>query len=170
MKSSLPLAIVIMLIFSCSKSKNDSFAVPEDYRTWSKPVKKILDYPISGHEKTYRIIYGNDIAFTAEITMDNSGNKRIIMPHGSVIIKEIYKRKGDVNRKEPVLTIMVKDEKNIMSADGWLYYMKKPGKDVAHIKSKMCIGCHEAANDRHPYFDENKKRIFRDYLFAKFAK
>jgi hypothetical protein len=34
----------------------------------------------------------------------------------------------------------------------------------------MCLGCHEAANEEHPYFDKNKGDAFRDYLFSPFVK
>ena len=70
----------------------------------------------------------------------------------------------------PILTIMVKDSENKDAKDGWLYYMIPPGKDAKMIKGKMCHGCHEAANEEHPYFDKNKNSIFRDYLFAPFVK
>jgi hypothetical protein len=30
----------------------------------------------------------------------------------------------------------------------------------------MCHGCHEAANEEHPYFDKNKTGLVRDYLFC----
>jgi len=48
--------------------------------------------------------------------------------------------------------------------------MKKPGEEWMEVKGRMCVGCHEAANEKHPYFDGNKKEMFRDYLFTLIAK
>jgi hypothetical protein len=52
---------------------------------------------------------------------------------------------------------------------GWLYYLYKPGGKMVRIKGRMCVECHVAANEPHPYFDRNAAGIFRDYLFAPFA-
>jgi hypothetical protein len=91
------------------------------------------------------------------------------MNEGSVIVKEIYKKREDVNKAEPVLTIMVKDSKSKDSIDGWKYYMVEPEMKPSLVSGRMCVGCHEAANEQHPYFDRNKEGIFRDYLFVKIA-
>jgi hypothetical protein len=64
---------------------------------------------------------------------------------------------------------MVKDSKNDNSIDGWKYYMVEPGKKPLLMSGRMCVGCHEAANEQHPYFDKNRDAMFRDYLFVKIA-
>ena len=92
------------------------------------------------------------------------------VPDGAVIIKEVYKTRRDIGRAVPELTIMVKDRSHSRALDGWLYYLKKPGKDAVLIQERMCVGCHEAANEEHPYFDGNKKRLFRDYLYIPLGK
>lgn len=159
--------IFLFSLFGCSSSE-DLFEVP-DYRGWKKPVNRILDTPVPGHGATYRIIYANDTAFESGIVEDDSGRKKVLMNDGSIVIKEVYEKRGDVNRKEPVLTIMVKDSKSISSLDGWKYYMVEPGKKPVMISGRMCVGCHEAANEQHPYFDKNRDAMFRDYLFVPIA-
>lgn len=160
----------ILLLIGCPGKGEKTFQVPEDYRSWKKPVNKPLDYQIPGHGSSIRIMYANDTAFAARITKDSDGNKRIIMPDGSIIIKEAYKRKEDINNKIRDLTIMVKNSTDKNAMHGWLYYMQKPGKDIMRVDGRMCIGCHEAANEGHPYFDKNIKGMFRDYLFVPFVK
>ncbi len=160
---------ISFLLFSCSKETDKRFTIPEDYRSWKKPVNKVLDYPITGHGKGFRIMYANDIAYRAKTIRDKNGNNKVIMPPGSVIIKEIYKKRSDINKKKPVFTIMVKENSKDIDY-GWAFYLKKPGKKLVKVKSKMCIGCHEAANERHPYFDKNSKGIFRDFIFVNFIK
>jgi hypothetical protein len=163
-------ACLVVLLLACSDKNNKAFKVPSDYRAWKKPVAKILDYPVPGHGPTFRVIYANRTAFSAKVTKDASGTDTVSMPDGSVLIKEIYKTRKDVNRKEPKLTIMVKDAKNKLALNGWLYYNKEAGKPIMLIEGRMCVGCHEAANEPHPYFDKNTRGIFRDYLFAQYAK
>lgn len=161
---------VIILLSGCAGKDPDAFTVPVDYRTWGKPVDKILNYPVPGHGATYRIIYGNKAAFLSKVTKDQRGDEMIVMPDGSIIIKEVYKTRRDVGRTEPVLDIMVKVSTNRAARNGWLYFVKNPGKPLVRVEGRLCIGCHESANEPHPYFDKNKKGIFRDYLFVKFAK
>ena len=159
--------IIFCSISGCSSSE-DLFTVPE-YKGWKKPVNRILDTPVPGHGATYRIIYANDTAFSSKITEDKSGRKRVLMNDGSVIVKEVYQKRNDINNAEPVLTIMVKDSKSRNSLDGWKYYMVEPGKKPLLVSGRMCVGCHEAANEQHPYFDKNRDAMFRDYLFVKIA-
>jgi len=161
-------SVFIGFIFlSCSPS-TDNFTVPV-YKDWRKPVNLILDTPVPGHGSTYRIIYANDTAFDSKIVEDDSGRKRVLMNDGSVIVKEVYKKRTDIDNIEPELTIMVKDIGSADSLDGWKYYMVEPGKKPMLVKGRMCIGCHEAANEQHPYFDKNRDAIFRDYLFVPIA-
>lgn len=154
-------------LVSCSPS-SDKYTLPE-YKEWRKPVNYVLDTPVPGHGATFRIIYANDRAFESEIVEEPSGRKRVIMKEGSVVVKEVYKKRSDINRAAPELTIMVKDSKSSRSIDGWKYYMAEPGGEPQLISGRMCVGCHEAANEQHPYFDQNKEAIFRDYLFVKIA-
>ena len=156
-----------LILLSCSPSE-DSFTVPV-YKDWRKPVNRILDTPVPGHGSTYRIIYANDTAFNSKIVEDDTGRKRVSMNDGSVIVKEVYKKRTDINNAEPELTIMVKDIGSVDSLDGWTYYMVEPGKKPLLVRGRMCIGCHEAANEQHPYFDKNRDAMFRDYLFVPIA-
>ena len=158
---------IFFCLFGCTNSE-DSFNVPE-YKGWWKPVNRVLDTPVPGHGATYRIIYANDAAFDSKIIKDDSGRKRVLMNDGSVVIKEVYKKRSDINRLEPELTIMVKDSKSRGSLDGWKYYVVEPGKKPLLMSGRMCVGCHEAANEQHPYFDKNRDAMFRDYLFISIA-
>ena len=168
-RNALNLIILTAVLFSCPNEIRHVYNVPKDYRLWKKPVKEILDYPVPGHGASFRVIYANELSFKASLIKDANGNEYVVLPDGAVIIKEVYKEKKDINWTEPVLTIMVKDKNNKDAQSGWLYFVRKPGeKQAALIKGRMCIGCHEAANDKHIYFDNNEKGIFRDYLFVNF--
>jgi cytochrome P460 len=169
MRSILAILTISILFSSCSKDKDRNFTIPKDYRSWEKPVKKVLDYQITGHGNSFRIMYANEISYTAKRIKAKNGNWKVIMPEGSVIIKEMYNKRKDINKKDPTCTIMVKGKKGDPDF-GWSYYMKKPGNKIMKVESKMCIGCHEAANERHPYFDKNKEGIFRDFLFVSFVR
>jgi hypothetical protein len=67
-------------------------------------------------------------------------------------------------------TIMVKRSNDENALKGWLYYVKFPDKEIKRVDGRFCLGCHEAANEEHLYFDRNKRGIFRDYLFVPLAK
>jgi hypothetical protein len=167
----LSIILLFIITLSCSAEQPHTYLVPKDYRLWKKPVKEVLDYPVPGHGDTFRVIYANDISFKAEINKDENNNERVNFKDGTIIIKEVYKEKNDVNWKEPQLTIMIKESTNNDAKDGWLYYVKNPEEKQARlVKGRMCIGCHEAANDKHPYFDRNPKGIFCDYVFVGIAK
>jgi hypothetical protein len=165
----IPFLFILVSIVSCSKGSNsDAITIP-DYKKWKKPVDKILDYPVPGHGPGFRIIYANDITFTATESTDSRGRKKIVFPEGSYIVKESYKSKKDIGKKEPVVFAMIKNSKSTQSVSGWIYYLKKPGESPAVIKTKMCNGCHEAANEKHPYFDGNPDDSFRDYIFVPYV-
>ncbi len=168
MKRLVILLILMLSMFVSCKDESSKFAVP-DYKKWKRAVDGVLETPIPGHGETYRIIYANDIAFQSKIIKDVNG-QRVMMNEGSIVIKEVYDKKEDVGYKIPGLFIMMKDSKNPGSINGWIYHMKKPGMDPVEVKWRMCVGCHEAANEKHPYFDGNKENIFRDYLFIKIAR
>ncbi len=164
------LLLCIAIPASCSKEKTLAFDIPKDYRLWKKPVK-LLDYPVPGHGATYRVIYANDVSYKVKKNKDADGNDQVVFPDGSVIIKEVYKNRKDINWADPQLTIMVKESTNEYAQAGWLYFVRQPGEKQAKLlHGRMCIGCHEAANDKHPYFDGNATGIFRDYIFVNIAK
>ena len=104
----------------------------------------------------------------SKIIKDSSGS-RVFMNDGSVIVKEVYDRREDIGVKVPALFIMIKAINDPDAINGWAFYRIKPGQEAEEIKGRMCVGCHEAANEKHPYFDGNKNEIFRDYLFTKIA-
>lgn len=163
--------MILLCLYSigCTPKKVD-FVVPKDYKTWKKVTKKPLTYAVSGHRSGIRIIYGNAISFDPIIKKDDSGKKSTHMKDGAILIKETYKNKLDYAAgKIRDLTIMHKNSKNKDALNGWMYYVRMMGKKPMGLqKSRMCVGCHEAANDRHQYFDGNPQGLFRDYLFAKF--
>ena len=149
---------LLSLILSCNESKRGLYEIPQ-YKKWRKPVSYVLDRPVPGHGSTYRIIYANSITFSAK-SDKKTGN--VTMPNGSVVIKEVYKKKEYIDKVEPELTIMVKNTGDPESLNGWNYYVKHPGKGIQSVKSRMCVGCHVSANEEHPYFDGNKDEKFRD--------
>lgn len=160
-------ASAFLFILSCRPgSPVPEFAVPVDYRSWKKTLPQVLDYEVPGHGATYRIIYANEAAFQPLVDRDSQGRERISMKDGAIIIKEVYSRRDEINRAEPVLAIMVKESGNPGAQKNWLFFMKKPGQKPSAVTGRLCIGCHESANEAHPYFDRNPRGVFRDYLFA----
>jgi hypothetical protein len=168
MKKTVLTFVSVLFIFVSCKDQMTQFTVP-DYKSWKRPAAEILDTPIPGHGESYRLIYANDIAFQSKIIKDGN-TRRVFMNDGSVIVKEVYEKREDVGYKVPGLFIMKKDIKYPEALNGWVYYMKKPGEPAMEIKWRMCVGCHEAANEKHPYFDRNKEGMFRDYLFVNIAR
>jgi hypothetical protein len=162
-------ALLVLFAEGCKKEKK-SFIVPKDYKKWQRVNKKPLRYAVSGHGVGIRMIYANKISFKPVIKKDAAGKVMTYMKDGAIIIKETYKNQKDFKEnKINFFTIMVKDSKNPQALNGWMYYMKPMAKKPMSLqKSRMCVGCHEAANDSHQYFDGNKEGLFRDYLFAKF--
>lgn len=164
----LSFSIIIISFFFCSKNDSNSveFIVPADYKSWKQPANKILSYSVPGHGKSFRRIYANDKAFQVRIS-NNDSEKKYIFPDGTIFIKETFQKEEDVDNKNPGLTIMIKDSLNEKGTDGWIYLMKEPDKEnPVQIESKLCTGCHTAANDTHPYFDGNQAENFRDYIFV----
>lgn len=159
-------SLCLFLLTGCGgkDSKGTAFTVP-DYSSWSEPAGTTLDYPVPGHGDTLRKIFVNEIAAGVRKETDDKGRARYIFPDDSIFIKEVYQTEEDIAVGKKALTIMVKASENTASQDGWLYYMQKHGETATRIDGNMCIGCHEAANDRHIYFDRNSERAFRDYIF-----
>jgi hypothetical protein len=66
---------------------------------------------------------------------------------------------------------MIKDRSSSNALEGWLFYVKNPGNpQLILITNRTCVGCHEAANEAHPYFDKNPQGILRDYVFVNLAR
>lgn len=168
MRITIIIFFLVSLLFSYCSKESSKFTVPA-YKSWKKPVDKIVDTPIPGHGESFRVIYANDIAFSSNIVKEGNVQK-VRMNEGSIVVKEVFEKREDVEYKIPGLFIMVKDSRSPDAINGWVYYMKKPGKDAVEITWRMCVGCHEAANEKHPYFDGNKNDMFRDYLFTLIAK
>lgn len=162
------LMFLLFFVFQCG-DKEKEYTVPQ-YKNWKKVTPSVLDTPVPGHGSTFRIIYANDTAFASKIVADQAGQKRVVMNDGSIIVKEIYKKREDIGYKIPELFIMEKNSTDPEALNGWEYYVKKPAEKGFEVKTRMCVGCHEAANEKHPYFDGNREEIFRDYLFTRIAK
>ena len=141
-----------------------------NYKNWQKPVNQILSYGIPGHDARARIIYANDIAYNTSKIINERKIEKVILSEGSIIIKELYMKSEEIDKKIPMLTIMVKDSKHPNAIDNWLYFIKKPGENIVLISGRLCSGCHEAANEDHPYFDRNEEKAFRDYVFVPLIK
>lgn len=168
MKKKIIFWLLVVLIISCMKME-EKYQTIGDYTKWKKPVDKVLDYAVPGHGKDLRVIYANSKAF--EVKQKKKGNQiRYKFPDGSIIVKAIYANKADVGKNEKMITYMVKESKNPKSQDNWLYFMQKKGEKPVLVGSKMCIRCHEAANETHQYFDGNKNGDFMDYIFVPFNK
>jgi len=158
------------LCISCSEKPDTIESDIAPYRGWKKVLKKVIEYPVPGHGAGARVIYANDAAFKTKILESREHQKKIILPEGALIIKESYKSIKEINSSAPVIYIMKKNSKSPDSIEGWMYYVRKPGMKIMFIKGRMCVGCHEAANERHPYFDGNEEGIFRDYIFTPILK
>jgi hypothetical protein len=159
--------IIFVVLAGCSgKNEVQKFEVPKDYKTWKKPVKNVLNYEIPGHGNSQRIIFANKTAFDPDVVKTATGEERILFKEGSILVKEVYKKNANIATSEPALTIMKKESKNKQALNGWVYSIKRPGKEPVVVTTRMCVGCHESANEGHPYFDKNKKGLFRDYVFV----
>ncbi len=166
------ISVVLLVVTSaCEKQEKQAFVpIPVDYKSWHQPLKKSLDYQVPGHGDSRRIIFLNGEARKARKVKDDKNKDMVDFPDGAIIIKEVYKREGAGYQVTPQLVVMVKNRKNENAQDGWLYYVRNPGSpQVKLIDNRFCIGCHEAANEIHPYFDNNLEGIFRDYVFLNVA-
>ena len=163
---------VLFAATACDKKEKQPVApVPVDYQSWKKPLPKSLDYPIPGHGDSRRIVYINKKGLEATFVKDRNNRTAVDFPDGSILIKEVFKREGVGYGTIPQLVVMVKDRHNQEAQDGWLYYVRNPGSpQVTLIKSQFCVGCHDAANEVHPYFDNNLEGMYRDYVFLNVAR
>ena len=155
------ISLTLAIVTACTSQRETPFSLPEDYRSWKRPIKRVLDNPVPGHGASYRIIYGNDKTFEG-----SKKNGLFTVPDGAILIKENYVSRKDIKKgKYFDRTIMVKNSKAPDAVAGWLYYVKGQDKPVAPVKGRKCVGCHEAANEPHPYFKKNPRGEFRDFLF-----
>jgi hypothetical protein len=169
MKKILIITGIVFSIFSCKTEVDDTeFKLDKNYRNWKKPVSEVLTNTVPGHGDRARVIYANDKAYQVTKEKMQDGRLRYDYPDGTVIIKEIYASVDDVNKASPQLTIMVKRRTSEKAANGWLYYVQPPNGEVMLVGNKLCTGCHDAANEPHPYFDKNASENFRDYIFTLF--
>ena len=153
--------LTLLVMTACTSQGSTSFSLPEDYRSWKRPIKRVLDNPVPGHGASYRIIYANGKTFEGK-KIDGL----FTVPDGAILIKENYVSRKDIKKgKYFDLTIMVKNSKAPDAVAGWLYYVKEQDKPVVSVKGRKCVGCHEAANEPHPYFKKNPRGEFRDFLF-----
>lgn len=172
MKQFFILMIVPLLFFACEQKKHREInPIPVDYQSWHQPLDKPIDYDVVGHGNSRRIVYANKVALQAAYVEDKYGQKLLRFPNGSIIIKEVFKRKKGGYEAYPQVVSMVKDTTNPKARDGWLYYVRNPNNPgIIQIESRFCSGCHEAANESHPYFDLNPSSQFRDYIFVDLIK
>jgi Cytochrome P460 len=154
--------ILILLAAACAKKESDLSHLWKDYDDWGHATG-ILDYPVPGHGSSPRIIYANKTALISEKDINN----KIVRKKGSIVVKEVFKNIDDAaNDKNPQkLYIMIKDPDDQRALQGWIYAVQTPGQQYNIVSSRMCIGCHDAANEKHMYFDKNENDAFRDYLF-----
>lgn len=163
-------SILIMVILTVSCNRNMIFVVSDNYTDWKKTTEVRLDYPIPGHENHFRQIFINPIGENAK-KEEFSGRVQYTYPEGTIVIKEIYSGTSvDPGERPAQLTVMVKDSKSSKARGGWIWIVKqvKTGQEII-VENDFCVGCHEAANDIHPYGDLNPRGEFRDYLFFPYS-
>jgi hypothetical protein len=160
------LLILLLLITGCTEeAKEVPFSLPQ-YQQWHKLSHKILHYPVPGHGKSLRVIYGNEQAFSPLKSRDTFGRNIYTYRDGTMVVMESYGDATEMKKGVKRLAVMVKDSRSLQAVNGWLYYVVKGDNNPHLITSNMCNGCHEAANEKHPYFDGNVNNSFRDYLFT----
>jgi hypothetical protein len=140
--------------------------VPDEYATWGRTTELRLDYPIPGHEDSFRIIYMNDTGFGFSKAATGRED-RVEFPEGTVIAKEVYATLSPEPGAKPVMvTAMIKDSGNPAAKGGWVWVAKdlSMGKETL-IKGDFCFTCHANANEAHPYGDKNPDEGFRDFVF-----
>ncbi len=158
------LCLFSLLLLSCAREIEQM--VPDNYRHWTRTTETALDYPIPGHENSYRRIYINPkgLKYTVE---EDKRKTRYLFPEGTVIVKEVYDGLNFEEGDSPSqLTAMVKDSQDPRNRGGWLWLLEDPStKEERVMEGQFCITCHSNANERHPYGDNNVEQEFRDYVF-----
>ncbi|MBN1534730.1 MAG: cytochrome P460 family protein [Spirochaetes bacterium] len=138
-----------------------------DYKGWRRVSTAVATDPLPGHGAGARIIYGNDTAFRPRMMKGRGSMERMVMRDGAVLVKESYAGGDRIGVAVPMITIMVKMPGHPLAQEGWLYFVKRPGRDPVLITGRLCIGCHESANEGR---DGRGMRLFRDYLFLSLPK
>jgi hypothetical protein len=139
------LALLALVVAGCGET-----VTPEplgDYTTW----KRIDTYgKIPGHGDSYRIIYANEVA----LSYAGGG-----YPEGSIIVKEIRKRRGQEPGDLSYLAIMRRIGPapiGIEDEAGWLFTQAdKPGSEEVY-KSLCWNRCHVASPNAGAFLDYSK--------------
>ena len=166
------LMVSVCVLCACEQQKYQEWdPIPVDYQSWHQPLKQPIEYAVVGHGESRRIIYVNELALQAKHVENKYGQKLLRFPNGAIIIKEVFRFRNNGYEPHPQVVSMVKDTNDPKAQDGWLYYVRNPNNpQVKQIDSRLCSGCHEAANESHPYFDNNPNSQFRDYVFIDLVK
>ena len=161
----LPLVSAAVFLWGCTAEKQVVYATP-DYRSWKRTTDVVLDYPIPGHQDSFRVPRMNGVGFGAKPTVVN-GKRRWDFPTGTIIVKEVYRSMKPAQGEQPIqLTIMVKAPGDVHSQGGWIWLTRNlPDGREAAFMGNFCITCHADANEKHPFGDGNPNEEFRDYVF-----
>lgn len=166
MKNALIIMAISVMLAGCGRDAAKTYSW-EGYRSWRKMTPEPLEYPVPGHGKALRVIYVNAIAAAARWET-RDGRRRLVVPEGGIVVKEQFADRAALAADTVTMfTVMVKDSSHPLAHDGWIYFMTPSTASAEPLRSQMCLGCHEAANDRHIYFDRNEEELFRDYLFIR---
>lgn len=158
---------IIIVGFAACQQKEQPKLTPDNYRSWSKTVETLLDYPIPGHESNCRIIYINAKGENVRPTEKN-GRLFYAYPEGTIVVKEIYRGLKQPKEDEtPIkLSVMIKDSQHPQSQSGWLWIVTIPAnREERIIDHNLCVDCHTNANEPHPYGDKNPNSDFRDFVY-----
>jgi hypothetical protein len=162
----LRLAVVTLLAVvgatGCAREESPPVA-DADYSSWQLSTEARLDFPVPGHGSGLRRIYVNEQGATAGL----DANGDVEYPDGTVFLKEVYAEADPAAGTDPqMLTVMVKAQDDPRSIGGWLWVVRDPAAGTENISGEgFCIGCHESANESHPYGTGNPDANFRDYVF-----
>jgi hypothetical protein len=162
----------VLLLVSCAKAERGPL-IPEatEYRRWAQPVRRILDYPIPGHEDNRRRIFINSLGTEVQIVRKEN---RVYWeyPEGTIILKEVIAGLQGSDTDYPFqITAMIKTPEDPQARGGWLWVAKAvdSGRETV-VDWEFCFDCHANANEKHPYGDGNPASEYRDYLFFPFRK
>ncbi len=157
--------IAIFIGTGCQRQTEELLSKNEiqDFLKWKLLTPDGVDIEVPGHGKKIRYIYANQVSF--QKTGGTKGDS-YEAPQGAILVKAVYSDRNASGKEKPSLTIMKKNSNHVLSQKGWLYFTMMPGEKPLLVQGRKCIGCHEAANEKHPYFDRNVNDSFRDYLFV----
>jgi hypothetical protein len=160
------LIVAVLLIgvgvTGCSREETPPVA-DVDYSGWQLTTPARLDFPVPGHGSGLRKIFVNEAGLSAGL--DATGD--VVYPDGTIFLKEVYAEKDPGPDTDPqMLTVMVKAQEDPRSIGGWLWVVRDPAAGTESVSGEgFCIGCHESANEAHPYGTGNPDGSFRDYIF-----